>query len=132
MENQSRAQETAELRRKALADLRTEYLGEIANAAAVHREKVSSLDALIDLDNEELEYVLANQAPVSLGRPLPTQQPRQRRGAQNFLTALNIAALLLLGFLLFTPRLPDFATSLYPNVSIDQTPNVNMSSTEQT
>jgi len=67
------------------------------------------------------------------GQQHPTQrEPRQQRGARNFLTALNIGALLLVGFLLSLNHfLPFDQTSLPYNITVDQIPTVNMS-TEQT
>lgn len=64
------------------------------------------------------------------------QQPRQQRGAGNFLNALNIAALLL-GFVflcthLFTGTLPNTTITPSPTTTPVQIQASNMSSTEQT
>lgn len=82
----------------------------------------------LQLDDAELATVLTNQVPGHLNQ----LRPRQQRGAQNFLTALTIAGLLLLGFFFLTPLLPNNPTSLLSNTALAQTPKVNMSSSEQT
>ncbi|KAH8909070.1 NDK-domain-containing protein [Coniochaeta sp. PMI_546] len=83
---------------------------------------------------DELVNDLANQVSMMHDQQQqhhPTQ-PRQR-GARNFLTALNIAALLLLGFFfLYTHLFPNNQASFPTNNTVNQIPVADMSSTEQT
>lgn len=83
---------------------------------------------------DELVSDLANQVSMMHDQQQqhhPTQ-PRQR-GARNFLTALNIAALLLLSFFfLYTHLFPNNQASFPTNNTVNQIPVADMSSTEQT
>jgi hypothetical protein len=114
---------------------KAEYLAKLRR---FHRKNDMLLKNRLILEEEavpeELANALTNQVPMKGGQQQRPTQPRQhqQRGARNFLTALNIAALLLGCLFLFTHLLPNTPTSLPSKAPLDRIPAVNMSSTEQT